>query len=468
MAIDAEPHVNPYLTGHYEPVPDERIDRNLEIIGDLPAGLAGTYMRNGANPAFTPPGRYHIFDGDGMIHAVTFDGEGGAHYRNRFVESKGLIAERRLGKAVFGGLSEFSLPPDDLASEVGLFKNTANTNIVRHADRILALMEAGHPTELSADLGTIGEYTFGGRLQGPMTAHPRLDASTGEMCFFGYLPFPPFLRFHVVSPSGDLVRSVDVDAGRATMMHDFVITDRNVIFFDLPALFDLDRMLSGGPGIYWDGAAGARIGVLPRDGGSDDVTWIETDPFYVFHFMNAKELADGRIEVIGCRSNQLNVSFDPAVKPPEGTSPKMTRWTIDVVAGTVTTEALDDRSADFPRIDDRRSGLDYRYGYVGHTSRFDNDEVVFDGVTKWDWSNNTDVTHVYASGTMAGEAVFAPDPSSTDEDAGWLLNFVTDGATMTTSLIILDAQRMEQVCEVKIPRRVPFGFHGNWMAGLLP
>lgn len=468
---DTAAETDRYLTGVYAPVTDELVATGLEIVGEIPAGLVGTYARNGANPAFTPRGRYHIFDGDGMIHAVTFDEDGSATYRNRWVESKGLLAERRAGRALFGGLSEFALPPPELQAEAGLFKNTANTNVIHHGDRLLALMEAALPTELTPELATVGEYDFDGALVGPMTAHPKIDPVTGELVFFGYSPFPPYLRFHVADRSGRLVRSVEVDAGRATMMHDFVVTERYAVFFDLPALFDIEAMMAGGPGVRWDAAAGARIGVLPRD--ATDATglrWIEIEPCYVFHFLNAFDTPEGLIEVTGCRSPQLNTSFGDEPPPPEGTIPTLHRWQIDPSAGTVSMEQLDDRAADFPRVSPASETRPFRYGYLGHTASWTNDDVVMDGVTKWDLGTGTESTHVYGSTHRAGEAVFAPDPEGRDEDAGWLLNFVTDMTTGTTSLVVLDASDMAAppVAEVRLPRRVPFGFHGNWMPGLIP
>lgn len=166
MALDAEPLAHPYLTGQYAPVHDELTSDELPVTGALPPSMNGAYLRNGPNPAFAPLGRYHLFDGDGMVHALEIV-DGRARYRNRFVESRGLAAERRAGGALFGGLSDFRLPPPELIEEAGVMKNTANTNIVRHAGRTLALMEAVPPTEMTAELATVGEYDFSGALQVP-------------------------------------------------------------------------------------------------------------------------------------------------------------------------------------------------------------------------------------------------------------------------------------------------------------
>jgi len=467
MTIDTEPSMdpglNPYLQGSYAPVHDELDVDDLAVTGHIPEALTGAYLRNGANQAFTPLGRYHLFDGDGMIHGVYLDG-GRARYKNRFVESRGLQAERRVGHSLYGGLAEFHLPEQSVIDEFGMMKNTANTNVIRHAGRILALMEGAHPTELSRELDTLGEYDYDGKLQGAMTAHPKWDPTTGELLFFGYSPFPPFVRFHVADATGALVRSVDIDLPRPVMMHDFVATAGHVVFFDLPAVFDLDAMLTGGTPVSWQPQHGARIGVLPRDGDSADVTWFEMDPFFVFHFLNGWD--DGDTVVIdGCRAPRMPIAFgDDAM--PDPTMPTLHRWTIDLAAGTVTETELDDRPGDFPRINDRRGGLTNRYGYIA-SGPPGIEGTPFNSIVKYDLDTGASQVHDYGgAGIESGEAVFAADPDGTAEDDGWLINFVSDRVTGASDLVILDARDLTggPVARVHMPRRVPFGFHGNWMA----
>src|SRR4051794_11202181 len=136
MTIELDPTLptwgdNPYLQGNFAPTHDEIEATDLAVTGEIPTALRGIYMRNGANQAFPPIGKYHIFDGDGMLHAVYLE-DGRARYKNRFVESRGLLAERDAGRALYGGLSNFVLPDEDTIAKGGFMKNTANTNIVRH------------------------------------------------------------------------------------------------------------------------------------------------------------------------------------------------------------------------------------------------------------------------------------------------------------------------------------------------
>lgn len=454
---------NPWLRGHYAPVSDERTDTDLDVVGRLPDGLRGTFVRNGPNPQFPPLGRYHLFDGDGMVHAVHLDGDGSATYANRWVRTAGFEAERAAGRALFGGLSEFRLPPDDVFAAVGPVKNTANTHVVRHAGHVLALMEGLGPIEIDERLGTVGPYDFGGRLRGSMTAHPREDPATGELVFFGYSPTAPYLRVHTADRDGRLTWSTEVELPGPVMMHDFVVTETSVVVFDLPAVFDLDAMIAGDPGISWRPERGARVGVLPRGADGSATRWVEVEPFWVFHFLNAHDRGDGSIEITGCRAERLNTSFGDE-ELTDGFRPHLHRWRLDAASGTFDGEPIDDRATDFPRIDDRLAGRPHRYGYSAHTAAWSPDEAVFDGVIKYDLTTGDARVHTYGPDTVCGEAVFAPDPGGTAEDDGWLLNFVHDLAADESAFVVLDAATLEEAARVRLPRRVPFGFHGSFLA----
>jgi len=464
VSVEAEPTVNPWLQGNFAPVDDELDTGPLAVTGEIPAALQGEYLRNGFNPAVPPRPSYHWFDGDGMIHGVRL-AEGTARYRNRWVQTKGLQAELREGRSLYGGMAEFTLPDPDLLAEVGMVKNLANTNIIRHAGRLFALWEAGHPTEMAAaDLSTIGETDLGGALAGPMTAHPKVDPDTGALCFFGVNGFAPYLHYYELDAAGALTRSEPIELPGPVMMHDFVVTERHAVFFDLPALLDVEGMLNGGPIVRWAPEHGARIGVLPRDGGNADIRWFELDPFYVFHFLNGWDDGD-TVVVDGCRADDLVVGFGEERTPEAGEFPHLHRWRLDLGTGAVTEEALDDRSGDFPRINDDRAGRRNRYGYVAHAGALTQTGARFDGVVKHDLEAGASNVHRYGDHHVCGEAVFAADPDGTAEDDGWLLNFVYDAEADTSELVILDARDLDAdpVARVHLPRRVPFGPHGNWL-----
>ncbi len=452
----------PWLTGPLEPVADERDVADLRVTGRLPDGLSGRLLRNGPNAAFAPLGRYHLFDGDGMVHGLWLDGEGGARYANRWVESAGLAAERAAGHSLFGGLLDFRLPSPEVIAEVGLLKNTANTHVVAHAGRILALMEACKPTELGPDLETLGEVDFDGALHGPMTAHPKVDPVTGEMVFFGYGPFPPYMRVHSVDAEGRLTWTTEVDLLGPVMMHDFVVTETRVVIFDLPAVFDVEALMAGGDAVRWDPDRGARIGILERGAPGSSTTWVDVDPFWVFHFLNAHDDGDA-IVVHGCRTDRLNAGLgegDDGAEPP-----RFHRWRIDPVAGTMTDERLWDRGGDFPRIDDRRAGLEARVGYLarGGERAPDDELATFDAIERHDLVTGVVTVAEHGAGVIAGEPVFAPDPASDEPDAGWVLAWTYDVASGDSEVVVREATTLEVEARVHLPRRVPFGFHGSWV-----
>lgn len=458
MTVTTPP--SPFLTGLMTPVTEERDERDIAVTGEIPAGLHGLFVRNGPNPQFAPRGKYHPFDGDGMLHALYFE-DGGVRYRNRWVESKGLLAERARGHALYGGLAEFAIPEPDVVAEGGMIKNTANTNTVRHANRILALMEACPPTILSRDLETLGECDFDGRLVGSCTAHPKIDPVSGEMLFFGYSPFPPYLRYHVVDASGVLVHSADIDIPNPVMLHDFAVTQDHVVFIDSPALFDAEAMMSGGPMMRWAPDQGTRIGVMPRRGDNSSIRWIDIDNQYVVHFFNAWD-EDGRVEVRAPRFSAMPGAFefdDPSGKE----APVPWSWTIDLTTNTVRAEQTDDRGGEFPRVNDDLATQRTRYLYncMARTWEF---EFEFHGIVKYDTETGSASEWFYADSEVSGEHAFAPDPDGTTEDDGWLLTFVTDRTTDRTDLAILDARDVAAgpVARVHIPSRVPIGFHANW------
>jgi len=466
LATAADP-TSPFLRGNYAPVREEVTAGDLPVVGKIPAELDGMFVRNGPNPQFDPIGRYHWFDGDGMLHGVRLR-DGKASYRNRFIQTRGWKEEREAGKALYTGMLE---PPDlkKILTGGSPFKNAANTALVYHAKKLLALWEGGNPHEIRVpDLATVGEETFGGKLRHAFTAHPKVDPKSGEMFAFGYDVQKPYLRYSVFDAGGALVRTVPIDLPRPTMMHDFAVTEHHAVFFDLPAIFDVPAMLAGEPGITWQPEHGARIGVLPRAATSgESVRWFELPPFYVFHFLNAWESADGKtISVVGCRNERMPVSFgDDEVGPVQ---PRLHRWTIDLAGGDVAEEQLDDRPCDFPRVAPARETRHGRYGYVasiGHEKGLDGG---FDAIAKYDLEAGTSELHTLDAGMQCGETVFAPNPDGTAEDDGWLLNLVVDKATRDTALWVLDAQDVtaEPLAKVKMPRRVPPGFHGSWMPGL--
>jgi carotenoid cleavage dioxygenase len=280
------------------------------------------------------------------------------------------------------------------------------------------------------------------------------------MVFFGYdITGPPWLRYHVADASGALVRTEPITIGGPAMIHDFAITERHVVWFDLPVVYDFALLGRQPFPAAWNAEYGARVGVMPRDGGDADVRWTEIDPCFVYHPANAWDDGD-RVVVDVPRYGKV---FDVDRSGPVDTRSVYERWTIDPSGGKVVSEVLDDRSQEFPRINETRIGRRHRYAYTTRTDFEDGFTV--EGLVKHDHERGTSETATFGAGGRAGEPVFVPDPDGTDEDDGWVLSVVYDPTRDGSDLYVLDATDFggRPVAKVTLPQRVPFGFHGSWV-----
>lgn len=432
-----------YLRGLHAPVDREVEAFDLPVEGAIPPELAGLYVRNGPNPLGRDPG--HWFLGDGMLHAVELQAGRARSFRSRFVRTRKL---RGLARYV------------DREGRVDFTASPANTHVVAHAGRILALAENGYPWLVDRNLDTIGYHDFAGRLRGPMTAHPKLCPTTGELHFFGYHFAPPFVVYHRVDSKGELALSRPIEIPRPIMMHDFAITQDFVLFFDLPLVFSIEAAARGGLPYAFDASAGARIGVLRRDAPESPVHWLEIEPCFFFHPLNAWNNGD---------SIRIDVARYPELwREDSGRfgSAFLHRYEIDLVRGTVRETPLDDLGIEFPRVREDRVGLPTRFGYAARTR--DDGIVVGAGLVRYDLETGARTLFDGEGKWMPGEAVFVPSGAAGTrggEGDGWLLAYLHDRDGGASELGVFDATRLARgpVARVRLPQRVPLGFHGTFI-----
>jgi carotenoid cleavage dioxygenase len=433
--MQTESVANRFLSDLYAPVDRETTAFDLAVVAALPAELNGTYLRIGPNPLGTPdPASYHWFQGDGMVHAVTVE-DGSVRYANRWVRTD--RAATLLGEAVIA-----SQPADVMPAEFSV----ANTSLVHHAGRALALMEVALPVEIRTDATTVGRFDFDGALRSSMTAHPKIDPRTGELHFFGYNIFgPPYLRYHVANSAGHLFRSEPISLHGPSMVHDFAITEHHVIWLDLPVLF---APSSGRFPYTWRPDYGARIGVMPRSGGDADVRWFEIDPCYVFHVLNAYDDGDAVVLDV-CRFDRL---FADDHTGPTDSLPILTRWTIPNSGSTVRADVIDERPQEFPRVADRTIGSRHRFGYA----------VTEHEIVQHDFDRGTTTSHHFGEAVETSEALFVPATHGTSDDEGWLVAITHDGTG--AEFVVLDASAVDEgpIARVELPQPVPLGFHALW------
>jgi carotenoid cleavage dioxygenase-like enzyme len=453
---------NPYLNGNFAPVPSEDDFAELKVTGEIPKGLAGAFFRNGPNPQFAPRDDFHHwFAGDGMIHGIYVE-NGKARYRNRYVRTPKWELENKAGHALYG---TFGNPMTSDPSVLGKDSGVANTNIVWHGGKLLALEEAHQPFALDPrTLESKGYLDYAGTAA-RFTAHPKIDPETGELVFFGYGVgegyFGEEIVYGTADKSGKVTRLDRFKAPFCSMIHDFFVTKNYVAFPVLPLTGSLPRAMSGGPAFAWEPEKGSHIAVMRRDGAISSIKWFETEACYVFHPMNMWDDGDFLY------ADVMQYDEAPLFPKVDGTMngrarARLARWTFDLKAGTVKREYVDDLTGEFPRLDERRAGLSYRHGYFAANSALGLGNMSFDSLAHIDWATGKKQLYTFPKGDNPGEPVFVP--RGKDEGDGWLVTTVYRGAENVSDFVVFDAQDVAKgpIGSAAIPRRVPFGFHGNW------
>jgi carotenoid cleavage dioxygenase-like enzyme len=445
----------PHLAGPFAPLYTEGDAPHLPFRGELPEGLRGTFYRNGPNPQFAPAGRYHWFFGDGMLHAFRFE-DGRIAYRNRWVRTPKWELENTLGEA----LSFFDPRLVELDSTL------ANTSVLWFGGRLLALEEGHAPFEVDpATLAARGYQRFDGDLRTPFTAHPKIDPVTGELIFFGYSaagPFTPDVALGVVSPDGRLSRREGLVAPYAAMVHDFAVTQRWIVLPIFPLTGSMERALAGAPPFAWEPELGTHVALVPRHGSAARPRWIEHDPCFVFHVMNAFDAADGSVIC-----DLMKYPAAPGFPRPDGAKPTPTptatlvRWTIDPEGRVLREQPIDDRAGEFPRVDDRFACVPYRHGYFLLRPT----DAAGGGVAHVDHATGQVVEWRSPAGDLCREPVFVPRRAGAPEGDGWLLTEVYRGAENRSDLAVLDARDVAAgpILVAHLSHRVPAGFHGTFV-----
>ncbi|MFI6025564.1 carotenoid oxygenase family protein [Amycolatopsis magusensis] len=450
----AERH--PFLEGAFAPAREEVTAFDLPVTGRIPRELTGRYLRTGPNVlGLEDPRAHHWMLGEGMVHGVRLRDGRAEWYRNRWVRSSGVAAK-------LGERYPWPAPAEDFAP---------NTHVISHHGRILALQESGPPPyELDGELNTLGPFDFGGSLDGAYTAHTKFDAHADELHAVTYHPAWDHVRHLVVDRSGRVVRTTRIAVADNPMMHDFALTERYVVVFDVPVTFDPQ------PGkvvpYKWNVNHQARVGVMKRSGG--EVRWFGVDPVFYSHTLNAYE--HGQSVVVDMTT--LPAPFEVAGKPGYGGpfasgTPVLERWTIDLARGRVRRQVLDDRPQEFPRVNENLVSRRHRYGYAA--SPGDLLDVYLDkpagtfrnALIKHDLRGGRSEVHRFGPGAAASEAVFVPAAGSEAEDDGYALAYVNNPDRNASDLVILAAQDFtaKPLARIHLPKPVPLGFHGSWVAG---
>ncbi len=467
---------NPYLRGLHTPVTTEATVVDLEADGEIPRDLYGAYLRTGPNPVFAPPGDYHWFDGDGMVHGLYFR-DGKASYIRKWVKTPALAEEiAKGGPQLPGVMGPFDLSAVDTsrAHNNEYCKDTGNTDIIWHNRQLLALWyNAGAVNALDPQtLDTSGLQDFGGALDATLSAHPKVDRATGELLAFDYGDFRSDLGYYVFDAAGRLAHKLKIDLPGPRLPHDLSFTTHYTILHDFPLFHDAEALRQTGRRVLsFHRDMPTRYAVVPRYGSTADIRWFEFEPGYVLHMVNAWEEGDW-IVMDGCFQPDPSIRRDPA----EGRLGSMLaylryrahlrRWRMNLRTGEVREEQLDDLNVEFCLPDTNLCGVKTRYSYHQLMSE-ETQTLLFKGLVKYDHETLSREICDYGPGNYGTESPFAPREGAKAEDDGYVLTLVTNEDDFRSNCFIFNAQAIGDgpVAKVRIPLRVPTGFHAKWVPG---
>jgi carotenoid cleavage dioxygenase-like enzyme len=465
---------HPYRTGAWRPNYREWDANDLVVEGEIPLDLEGIYLRNTENPIHPSIGMYHPFDGDGMLHQMSF-AEGKASYRNRFIRTDGMRAEQEAGESLWTGfydLAQNSIREDGWGAR-GRMKDASSTDVIVHNGIALtSFWQCGDVYQLDPrTLDDRGKAPWAAGFPSPtgVSAHTKLDEKTGELLIFGYSAEAPYMHYGVVNPAGELVHSIEVPLPGPRLPHDMAFTENYAILNDLPMFWDPALLAQGVHLPQFHPEVPTRFAIVPRRGSTADIRWFEAAPTYVLHWINAFEEGD---EIV------LDGFFQhtPVPSKKQGAPKELSlfrtidlnqlnarphRWRFNMVTGATREEPLSDRVMEFGMINPAVAGTPHRYAYnmTGAPDWF-----LFDGLVKHDLQTGREDRYAFGNGVFGSETPFAPRSKAKSEDDGYLLTFTTDMNRDCSECLIFDAASITDgpIARVRLPERISSGTHSCW------
>jgi carotenoid cleavage dioxygenase-like enzyme len=472
----------PNFTGFNSPSRVEADIENLAHEGEIPREIDGAFYRVQPDPQFPPMlGDDIVFNGDGMISRFHIH-DGQCDFRQRWARTDRWKAENAAGRSLYG---MYRNPLTDDPSTHGMIRSTANTNAWLHGGKLWALKEDSPALVMDpVTMETVGFEKFGGKMTGEtFTAHPKTDPATGNMVAIGYAASglcSDDVTYYEVTPEGELVREKWFKVPYYCMMHDFAITPDYLVLHIVPSVGSWERLEQRLPHFGFDTTLPVYLGVIPRrdDLKQEDIRWFKRDNCFASHVLNAWQ-EGSKIHFLIPEAKNNMFPFFPDVhgapfNPMEAAS-RLTDWTVDLASNGDEFDAitpLTETVSEFPRIDDRFTGMKTRWGW-GLEMDLKRPVEIRGGSAAGMLMNclflkdlETGAEQHWWCGPVSTlqEPCFVPRNKDAPEGDGWILQVCNRLDEARSDLLIFDALEIEKgpIATIHVPIRLRFGVHGNF------
>ena len=489
LDVDAYNRNSPYNAPGFKPVHTLCSNAVLQVSGKIPDDLEGVYLRNGTNLQFEQTnGRYHMFNGAGMLHQVQI-AAGKASYSNTYIKTPRYEIEDAMGQDQYlhfgdlagggkAGLVRMAVAA--LRQRLGVLpalealeSGSSTTAVQYHHGKLYCLQETGYPFALNTRvedghliLDGEGRWdTFGGKLDSPYTAHPKIDPATGDWYTFS-TQFSSGRLYHSVLRQGKLEQHSVIDQQKPALafLHDYYLTDHYLVFPDLSLRFNPKDMF--GPEkspMVFDADYKMRWGVIKRDHQpGDPVRWFTTDqPGHLWHVVNGWEETrdDGGTDIVLFAPVFRSYPSNLPIHNPQEPHAKFNKWRLNLDSGQVTEDrVLLDHFYERPSFNTAYIGRQNRYAYLLDEEK---EGMMARGVLKYDMVDEREIAYFDYGEFYGGEALFVPRTNASGEDDGYLLELLM--MADRAELLIIDAATMQEMARLHLPQRVPFGVHSCWL-----
>ncbi len=477
-----------YNVRGYQPVSHEVSHLPVKVSGTIPPDFKGVYLRNGANARFgSTASHLHPFNGAGMIHQVQID-NGAITYSNFFIKTPRDVFEQKVGHEVYPQFSDLAIGAKGVLPKLKLIEakkasgeipnltplelSTASTAVQMHHGKLYCLNETAFPfvldsrkTEERLILDGSGRLeTWGGKLQSPFSAHPRIDPNNGSFYNISIHRQNGGV-FYSRLEDGDLVdhQLIHQQPGSSWMayLHDYIVSENYIIFPDVSLRADRARLGKEDSIYYFDGDYKMRWGVLPRfPKHGDSVRWFETDgPGFIWHMINGWEMLsdEGTKQIVLYAPLFVEYPDGVSIHSPHEPHADVYKWTLDLESRKVKSKKLIDGPYERPSINLSRSGLPSRYAYLldetgGYMGK---------GVLKYDLFEEKEVGYLSYGDALGGEPLFVPRVDAKSEDDGYVVDLLMKEDS--ADLAIFSAASLKELARIHLPSRVPFGVHACWL-----